>query len=82
MLDFWFISGVQQGSIHGESKQAQSRRAIIRMLGKNERCFGNHYSLRLLEAGFLRLIKSFTSRLVHEYVCERHKVLFLLGAII
>lgn len=27
-------TGVQQGSIHGESKQTQSRRAIIRMLGK------------------------------------------------
>lgn len=28
------LKGVQQGSIHGESKQSQSRKAIIRMLGK------------------------------------------------
>jgi hypothetical protein len=28
------FTGVQQGSIHGESKQSQSRKAIIRMLGK------------------------------------------------
>lgn len=28
-------SGVQQGSLHGESKQSQSRKAIIRMLGKD-----------------------------------------------
>lgn len=30
----YYIPGVQQGSQHGESKQSQARKAIIRMLGK------------------------------------------------
>ena len=29
-----FTLGVQRGSMHSESKQSQSRKAIIRMLGK------------------------------------------------
>lgn len=29
-----WITGVTQGSLHGESRQTQSRKAIIRMLGK------------------------------------------------
>lgn len=29
-----YVAGVQQGSQHGESKQSQARKAIIRMLGK------------------------------------------------
>lgn len=33
-FNFFLHAGVQQGSQHGESKHAQNRRAIVRMLGK------------------------------------------------
>lgn len=38
MLFCVLIPGVQQGSQHGESKQSQARKAIIRMLGKWKNC--------------------------------------------
>lgn len=34
IADILFLLGVQQGSQHGESRQSQARKAIIRMLGK------------------------------------------------
>lgn len=71
---FHLLSGVQQGSIHGESKQAQSRKAIIRMLGKE--MLRKHSEFTTFRRKKLSApIKSFV--LCSLFWCEQHKLLFL-----
>lgn len=63
-----FLSGVQQGSIHGESKQSQSRKAIIRMLGKKMPRKQSEFTTFPVK-GIFCTIKSF---MLLAFWCEQH----------
>lgn len=58
-FNFHVLSGVQQGSIHGESKQTQSRKAIIRMLGKEKMPRKQFEFTTFLRMKFTETINSF-----------------------
>lgn len=65
---FSVSTGVQQGSIHGESKQSQSRKAIIRMLGKE------HFRFTIIPSSkssfFRRAHKDFHVFLARSVGCD------------